>query len=452
LTLAPNASLVEQVPTGMLLRRMYASATPTDQAVVIAGGAGDAHGGAQYTYEVFDIESAGFAGSRSGQLLTGPRMQHAALRLADGRVLLVGGRVESDGAPLATAELLDPTSGMRAAISGSDGLNAARVSPTLLSLDSGSVLVVGGRDANGTTLGSVELFDPAAAHFTLLPIVLPVHQEGVAVALPGARVAWLACDAATGASCELGLLLENAGAFLQESVALDFETLAPSGLSDLRMVALDSGRLLLTASDPGDAMTRRRAFVIDLNRAELTQLEASRVPTQLVLLRSGQVAELDALGASLREYESVSDYESPEGNLITDDLAMLDLDAPSHWLHDANGLRARVLGARLDVPKLRFDALQVDLDVEGDASLSFVTDSGDRFGAELTAGQLLSQACHAALPSGAHLVAVLDAKRLSLRSDAGTQLCDVARPAGAVRVNVRVAEGALIRALTLQRR
>jgi hypothetical protein len=452
LTLLPGVALVQPVASGMLLRRVYASATTLGSLVVIAGGAGDLRGGAHYTYEVFDSLMGGFDGARSGQLQNGPRMQHAALGFADGRVLLVGGRAEPSGAPLNSAELLDPISGAHEAISGNAGLSDARAAPLLLQLDSGTVLVLGGTDANAVTLGSVERFVPEQHSFVLLPVTLPVHAELVAAALPGARVAWLGCDIAAADSCELGLLLENAGEFVREDVALDFQADSPRGLSDLRLVALDSGRLLLTASDRGDPNSYRRAFVIDLNLPSLLPVEASRVPSQLLMLRTGEVAELDPLGASLREYQSLSEYESPHGNLVNDALALLALDAPSHWSHDADGLRARVLGARLDVPKLRFQALQVQLDVVGDASLSFVTDSGERFGAELSSGQVLSQGCQAAFPAGAQLMATLDSARLTLHTDTGVRLCDVSRPAGAVRVNVRAAENTLLRGLTLQRR
>jgi hypothetical protein len=452
LTLAPGAILVEQVPKGMLLRRAFATATLVSSLVVIAGGAGDTRGGAQYTYEVFDTDSASIVGSRSGQLLTGARMQHAALALADGSLLLVGGRAEIDGAPLDSAERIDLVAGTAEAISGGAGLSEARVSPALLMLDSGSVIVLGGRDANGQVLGSVERFDTTQHDFTRLPIALPVHAELVAAALPGARVAWLGCEVGAAASCELGLLIENAGAFVSERVALDFRSSAPQGLSELQLVALDGGRLLLTAADDSDPNTRRRAFVIDLNVPSLAPVEASRVPSQLLVLRTGQIAELDAAGASLREYASLSDYESPDGNLITETLALLDLDAASHWSRDAAGLHALVLGARVDVPKLRFDAFQVQLDAVGDASLSFVTDSGDRFGVELRAGRVLSQGCDVALPEGAQLVAARDSNQLSVRTDSGARLCQVSTPTGFVHINVQAALGTLLRALTLQRR
>jgi hypothetical protein len=452
LTLAPGVPLVQAVASGLLLRRAYASATTLGSFVVIAGGAGDLRGGAHYTYEVFDSLTGGFDGARSGQLQNGPRMQHAALALAGTRVLLLGGRAEPSGAPLNSAELLDPVSGEHEAISGEAGLSDARVAPLLLQLDSGTVIVLGGTDANAVTLGSVERFDVEQRAFTLLPITLPVHAELVAAALPGARAAWLGCDSGAAAGCELGLLLENAGEFVREDVALDFQADNPRGLADLRLVALDSGRLLLTARDRGDPNSDRRAFVIDLNVPSLLPVEASRVPNQLLMLRTGEVAELDALGASLREYQSLSAYESPAGNLVTDELALLALDAPSHWSHGADGLGALVLGAQLDVPKLRFEALQLQLDVVGDASLSFVTDAGERFGAELSAGQVLSQGCQAALPAGAQLMATLDSARMTLHTDTGVRLCEVSRPAGAVRVNLRAAEGTLLRGLTLQRR
>ncbi|HEY2733958.1 MAG TPA: hypothetical protein VGI70_08235 [Polyangiales bacterium] len=451
-TLAPNATLVEPIANGMLLRRMNASATSVGKLVVIAGGTGDPAGEAHYTYEVFDRDAGNFAGSLSGQLLTGPRMDHAALALPDGRVLLVGGEAAPQGPPLTAAELIDPLSGVREVIDADAAPKVARIAPILLALDSGSIVLLAGEAADGTRVTSVERFDPMLKQFSSLPIELPNDPAASAVALPGGRVAFVGCDVAA-MRCELALLIDDAAEFLREDVALDFSTVAPNGLSDLQLVALDAGRLLLTASDPADADVRRRAFAIDLNVPAITQLDASRVPSALVLLETGDVAELDALGTSLREFESLSRYESPDGNLITQSLALIDLDAPSHWSHDANGLRSLVLGSQLSIPKLRFQALQLELAIDGgDASLSFTTDAGERFGVEWIDGRVLTQACQATLSFDDRLIAQIEPQRLVLQDGAGHVLCEVARPAGAVRIDLRASEGTLIRELTIARR
>ncbi|MGA2662191.1 MAG: kelch repeat-containing protein, partial [Verrucomicrobiota bacterium] len=65
-----------------------------------------------------------------------------AVRLKDGRVLLVGGRDRS-GSALATAELFDPTS---SAYSPVGSMTSPRLDPTATVLGDGRVLVAGGED------------------------------------------------------------------------------------------------------------------------------------------------------------------------------------------------------------------------------------------------------------------------------------------------------------------
>jgi hypothetical protein len=460
-TFAPGAALVELVPNGMLLGRAYASATPVGRFVVIAGGADDLSRSAHKTYEVFDTETSSFEGSRSGKLSTGSRMEHAALLLPDGRVLLVGGRAEPSGPPLATAELFDLSSGLHEPVIGDAGLADARVLPSLLQLDSGTVLVLGGRVADelsadgvhrrGKLLGSVERFDAALRRFTSLQVTLPLFDEAVSAALPGARVAWLGCDTQPSGRCALSLLLEREGELLREDVALasDDEAL---GLSELRMIALDSGRLLLTGSAVSDPTARRRAFLVDVNRSTIERLKnVTRVPSALLLLRNGQVAELDASGASLREQDSRSEYESPVGNLIDAELALLALDVATHWERRDGGLQAVTDQARVDIPKLRFGALRMELDCAGDARVLFIDERGETLAVDLVADEIAVPGCRQRLPSGSHLVAVRDQSRLMLRASAGGLLCETTL-VGSVRLAVQASARTLLRELRVERR
>jgi hypothetical protein len=447
-TFSPGAALVELVPNGMLLPRAYASATPVGPLVVVAGGAGDPG-----TYEVFDSETGSFAGSRSRKLATGSRMEHAALLLPDERVLLVGGRAKPGGRPLATAELLELSSASHEVIRDDAGLRVGRVLPSLLRLDSGSVIVLGGRGEQGERITSVERFDAAARRFTPIELALPLppHDEVVAAALPGARVAWLGCDAGVASPCALTLLFENDGEFVSEPVALEATPEAPLGLSDLRMVALDSGRLLLTGNVVNDPSASRRAFLIDLNRSTIDRLrDVSRVPSELLVLRTGQVAELDAAGASLREQDSLSEYESSDSDLITPALELIALDVSTHWQRTDAGLQATV-PARMDVPKLRFGALRVELDCIGDARLLFVGDAGNALTAELAAGEVRLGGCRQRMPDGSHLVAIRDQTRLVLRASSGATLCEAAL-GGLVHLALQANEGTLIRAFRAERR
>lgn len=94
--------------------------------------------------------------TRTGSL-NHPRGNHTATLLKNGLVLVVGGR-DPQGTALASAELYAPDSGTWTE---AGGLQLARVRHTATLLPDGKVLVVGGQDDKGLYLGEAELFDPA---------------------------------------------------------------------------------------------------------------------------------------------------------------------------------------------------------------------------------------------------------------------------------------------------
>src|SRR4029453_3006792 len=85
-----------------------------------------------------------------------PRTGHAATALADGRVLITGGR-DGAGAIVATAEVFDPANETSTAVG---VLTVARIDHTATRLVDGRVLIAGGAGPTGA-LTSVEIFDPA---------------------------------------------------------------------------------------------------------------------------------------------------------------------------------------------------------------------------------------------------------------------------------------------------
>jgi len=117
--------------------------------------------------------------------ITGPmtiaRSQHAAIRLDDGRVLVVGGTTAPDGHTLdervGDAEAFDPGTG-RFGPAGS--LHWPDASRAITRLPDGRVLVGGGED------GRAEIYDPVAGEFVVGPRASGHH--GVAVMLPDGRV------------------------------------------------------------------------------------------------------------------------------------------------------------------------------------------------------------------------------------------------------------------------
>jgi hypothetical protein len=101
------------------------------------------------------------------------RWSHAATTLADGRVLVTGGRTGStaaNGIVLDTAEIYDPATDVWTETAGP--MNVARRSHTATLLPDGRVLIAGGGDGVSTTtsqaIQSAEIFDPETGLFTLI--------------------------------------------------------------------------------------------------------------------------------------------------------------------------------------------------------------------------------------------------------------------------------------------
>jgi hypothetical protein len=101
-----------------------------------------------------------------GPTMTVAREGQAAVRLADGRVLMVGGAVPSTGTCgmtcpydlTASVEVFDPGTGE---FSANGSLAAPRTGGQALLLNDGRVLVSGGNSENGGYLETLEIYDPA---------------------------------------------------------------------------------------------------------------------------------------------------------------------------------------------------------------------------------------------------------------------------------------------------
>src|SRR5260370_41948976 len=85
----------------------------------------------------------------------------AAVKLADGRVLVTGGYVTG----FSKAEIYDPAFGHFTTTVGDMQVGRSLHSATLLA--NGEVLIVGGFDASSASIATAELFDPVAGTFTL---------------------------------------------------------------------------------------------------------------------------------------------------------------------------------------------------------------------------------------------------------------------------------------------
>lgn len=439
--------LLDEVPDGMLLRRRDASATRVGGAVLVAGGASDASGEADQTFEVYDPVRGAFARELSRKLSAGSRMEHGAALLADGRVLLAGGRSEPAGAPLATAQLirLEPPEQEQPS-----DLNTARIAPEVLVLDSGAVLVVGGRDEHGAVVTRVERFEAAAARFVTLDVDLPAYEDVAVAALPGARLAWVGCDTRARIACGFVIVLVRGEEPIAIDVALPWPERVPRGLVSLRAITLEDGRVLVTGREP-DASMASRAFVLDPSERTLEPDEASRAPTVVLRLDDGVVAELDPAGASLRRLGSFSVYDTPPAELVAVERLRVALDAPERWERSSRGLRALVRGARLDVPRLRFGAMRVELELSGSLQLRLSAADAPELTLHIGGAEPAADGC-GPVPAGARVFLERRGELVRVWSERPASSCSVRwRARGLAALALEAEADAVLRSLRVRR-
>ena len=128
-----------------------------DGRVLFTGGYSD---GPLNTAEIFDPAGNGDVGSFTATgTLTNARYRHTATLLFDGRVLITGG---TDGSSLNSAEIFNPAgNGGVGSFSSTDSLAGARSNHAAILLADGRVLINGGK--NSVNLTSAEIFDPAGS-------------------------------------------------------------------------------------------------------------------------------------------------------------------------------------------------------------------------------------------------------------------------------------------------
>jgi len=160
--------------------------------------------------EIFDPDTLSF--TMLSAKLSEPKWSHTGIRLADGRVLIMGGRTAQDpstpGAKVLTgADLFDPANNT---FTPTGSLNVARRDPSAVLLDDGRVFVTGGGPevSISTTPGldTAEIYDPQEGAFRLLDVkmsslrifhamvklddgrvLIQVDQRGRALTMPSER-------------------------------------------------------------------------------------------------------------------------------------------------------------------------------------------------------------------------------------------------------------------------
>ncbi len=299
---APNVSVATpfEAPAGWA---GHSATLLADGRVLIAGGAAsDALGASLPTdgLHLYDPQSGAFT-TLAGTLATG-RVAHTATRLADGRVLIVGGTGDL-GTALASAEVVDPVAGTSTPTA---ALSEPRVAHTATLLADGRVFVAGGTQNFDFSdplaglldvLASTRLWNPATGTWAAGPN------------LPARRIAHAATRLNDGRVLVSGGLIVNVffgiplpaisgDCRLYNPATNAFSSAAgvPGARAFHGQVILPDGRVLAAGGADGDVLTQvfnTRADTHVYNPANNTwiafgALNAARAYVQLTVSGNGQ--------------------------------------------------------------------------------------------------------------------------------------------------------------------
>jgi hypothetical protein len=444
----PGEAFATIVPEGLRERRDGGTATAAGDRVILAGGGLGPTGPALDSFEVYD-QARGAMDRDAAGILASPRRDHGATRLPDGRVLLVGGVAEAGGAPLDSAEIVDP--GASTHLVGA--LPAARRAPAVVTLDDGTVLVLGGYGALGSpyTTPNVFAFDPASEAFETVPdVALPPFARFRAVPLPGARVAFVGDSREGLSSARIHVLRRvppDDGALRLEVSVVDLGGVIAE-LTSIDAAATLDGRLVLAGLDPSAAP---RAYAIDVGLGQATELPALGAPTHLVALADDVLVALDDAGGALLRSGAATPYANPPATLVEDELAF---DAPERWsVAERIRFEALVDDARFDLAPLRFEGFAVDAFVveRGSAELLLTTEGGQVHAVRIRPDTVGLALCETERLPDAPLELEREGDRLTFSAGGASRTCAVGDLVGEVTIAVRASAGAVVRAPSVRR-
>jgi hypothetical protein len=148
-----------------------------DGRVLVVGGGLESETATQASAELFDPKTNRWSFAAT---MASPRQRHTATLLPDGRVLVVGGLGPGRG----TAELYDPATDTW---SSAGTLVQARANHQAVLLHDGTVLVLGGRQP-GKPLSDAEIFSPSTRTWTAVAPLSVARDRPVAVLLGNGKV------------------------------------------------------------------------------------------------------------------------------------------------------------------------------------------------------------------------------------------------------------------------
>lgn len=422
LIVTPGAPIADRASIRLSRERTHATATWAEGSwVVVAGGSIEADRGVRDTLDLLDLDA------QTVEIfdLLAPRYDHAAVRLSDGAVLLVGGRL-GETEPVTALERVeigeDEVTTERVAAS------RPRVHPRALALDDGAVVIVGGEGEDGRPARAIERWDGAS----LTELGEWDARPGAAyVALAGGRAAMVGGRDDMGEWLGRVVLLLESG----EQLALE-EAITP--VASPRALGLADGRLLVVGEDPatGARLTQR----IDPGGTRTTPrdgIDATRpndVPTALLPLADGSIVGADVEGVDLLRVDLASSFDEPPAAIDPGQILgqeSLSLDAPGRWTAEPPSgvergpLFASVDGARLDLPQMRFGSLDLEVELVGEGEVLLTRDGAAPVVVSAGADRVALDGCAVRRAGGAAIRVTRDGGSLQLYAGDDTASCEV---------------------------
>lgn len=345
----------------MLVPRVRAAAAVTEGSLVVAGGVDPRDGSLIASAELMSVAEPAF--ETPPVALSLARADHAAVALAAGGVLLIGGR-GSSGA-LDAIELVDARE-RRSRSAGLVRLTRARIAPTAVRLIGGDILVVGGFDDAGNAVGGVEWIARDGTR-----LVRPLKELA-----PSSRVRALAFEGG-GA-----LVVQEPAAGSSSSTQRVWRIsrdgiIEPGGplsgpLGEFELVRGPSDRALLHANggwwrfDPWENRFETALELSPLTRSVRGSVAAIDAGLSTWLVRDGATVRLDGMRVDTTSEHSeiqVIAFGADDAHVLVPDRALEPASLAIRW-NDADGL-VLDLGARVTIADRTFSSFDMRLERGG---------------------------------------------------------------------------------------
>lgn len=445
--LAPGAELVDDPRERWLfVARTRGSATllaPGDRALVAGGTSADSEGLPPLdTFEIHRVEAP--AGPAQIGFMAEARKDHAAALLPDGRVLLAGG-AGADGRALSSFEVIDPE-GLASAAQGS--LAQPRMHAQALRAQDGSLLLVGGLDREGNPVDGAERWLPGEGRFVSFALPFSARRDAVHLGLEDGSILQVGGRDRGGAwVADLDVALAPA---LARRDWEGYSLALPSALRRPAAAPMGDGRVwVLGEAADGSPV----AWAVDIGRGRVQAQPVSRSAHRLIRLSDGSWVELGREGISRRRFGTWTALDPPPEVIFpafAEDEAFVRQDGP-HWElgRDAFWV-ARLEGARLYIPRLRFRSAEVEIEVQGRLRVRLLQDGQAPRTIDVTDDENQLDDCQR--PHDGTVRIAWDARTIEL-GGAGTAPCtnrqQLSRRAG---IAIEAARGAGIRSIRIRRR